>query len=131
MDDDNNVAADGTAMDDDNNVTRDGTAMDDDNIIGNSGMVAQKGGFALALDISDVNLAFTASEQNLYQGNLYVSGAAAGGGLGGGKAESEFESESCIDLNVEGNVCITGFNVGGGSFNNQANMSSVNVTVQW
>ena len=107
-------------------------SQDNDNLSASAGEVAATtGGFAMSLDISDVNLAFTSSEQNLAQGNIYVSGAAAGGGLGGGEAESEFESFSCVDVDVDNNLGITGVNVSGGSFNNQANMSSVNVTVQW
>ena len=118
-------------------VDIDDSSQDNDNLSASAGEVAATtGGFAMALDISDINLAFTTSNQRLTQSNAYISGAgASNGGLlnvdSDAEAYSEFESFSCVDQNVQDNIGITGVNASGGSFNNQANMSSVNVTVQW
>jgi hypothetical protein len=111
-----------------------------DDVVDMEGSVAAAalGGFAIGISIDDIelNLATTTSNSNITQnqGDWSNMSANATNSAPGDDAEAEAGfSSSChsVDADVYDNVGIMGATFSAGHFNNQANMNSVNVTVQY
>jgi hypothetical protein len=113
---------------DDSSINTD-VAFDDVVDMKGNDAAAAFGGFALAIDIDDIelNLASTTSVNGIYQNSEYEANA----GLAFDDASTEFESKCLsVDASVYSNTGITGANFSAGNFNNQANLNSVTMTIQ-
>jgi len=113
---------------DDSSINTD-VAFDDVVDMKGNDAAAAMGGFAIAIDIDDIelNLASTTSVNGIYQNSEYEANA----GLAFDDASTEFKSECLhVDAEVYSNTGITGANFSAGNFNNQANLNSVTMTIQ-
>jgi len=132
----------------DNSINTDNSTDDDvavdvafDDVVDMKGndAAAAFGGTAIALDIGDIELtlANTTSVSGIYQEQGDWSGMTSGAdatGRGDDEADSfsGFLSEChSVNADVYDNIGIIGATFSAGHFNNQANLNSVNVTVQY
>ena len=113
-------------------------AFDDVNDLEGNEAAATMGGFAIAIDIEDIelNLASTNSMSAINQNSTFnpneVKATNDGKKDGDSGVWAGFESYChSVDADVFENIGVFGANFSAGNFNNQANLNSVNVTVQY
>jgi hypothetical protein len=121
------------------NSTNVDVAFDDVADMQGADAAAALGGFAIAVDIDnlELNLASTTSTSQISQTQSAFSpsatATASGGDVGDDVEASSGLYSKClsVDTDIYDNIGVMGANFSAGNFNNQANLNSVNVTVQY